>query len=94
MYLPTRNDVMNKISLTQLIQKVVIGLMGVTLLNVAQADMSGYTFINDKDDRTKNQLHDYSPDWNSTHIIAGKTSWMYEQDEISLSIYLPISINE
>ena len=44
---------MNKISLTQLIQKVVIGFMGVTLLNVAQADMSGYTFINDKDDRSE-----------------------------------------
>lgn len=66
-----------------------------TLLNLSHDDFANSAIIiNDKDDRTKNQLHDYSPDWNSTHIIAGKTSWMYEQDEISLSIYLPISINE
>lgn len=66
-----------------------------TLLNLRHDDFANSAIIiYDNDDRTKNQLHDYSPDWNSTHIIAGKTSWLYEQDEISLSIYLPTSINE
>jgi hypothetical protein len=44
---------MNNISLTQLTQKAVICLMGVMLLNVAQADTSSYTFINDKEDRSE-----------------------------------------
>jgi hypothetical protein len=66
-----------------------------TLLNLSHDDFANSAIIiNDKDDRTRKQLYDYSPDWNSTHIIARKVSLLYKQDEISLLIYLPKSINE